>query len=1786
MIISFRTNINYADLRYQLLLNVEEGGAPKTIAYLDSRQIPTMGVGFNLRVPANLDAVLAELGFRPRTQASEAERVYIDQISAAIHLTYTSAQLDALRTNLDAVMNNWAADANVTTVNGKAKRGAFELTPTEVRSIFDGRVPDYEASVDSWSGSPTAIPPSAERAALLSLAWNQSASKPLLGPKLKAAILEGGDHAEAWYEIRYNSNAGSLSTAAPSDAPGLAKRRYYESQIFGLYDSAASITVDQAEQVYQMLQFHRSTIRAYEAKYGSKVADANVDYHLTGTTYEVLTLVASLLPAQAALFADLQAHYPALGAISANDYISTNVYLDPGRDSRDPVGTLRVGHASVLNSIQTNQSGVEVALRDVLVGKDGNDTLIGGKGDDILLGGTGFDTYVIRPGDGNDRIIDDDGRGIVIDASGKTISGAFVRQGNQYISVADPNISATVNSPLTLHLPDGSSVIVENFVNGGFGIQLLPEPTQPSSAVTKQGTTGNDLLLAASGQDVIEASSGDDFLTATTGNDVLRGGVGTDFLQIGSGSHYAEGGDGVDFIGYGNFDAPTALAFTVEGWAYYFRDLFSWAGALRQHPTSGQLEIEWLDLYGGGPGGNTQWHLTVPHYPAEPSYQDSHEFRGGAGEDLLLGSPGGDVLKGESSDDIILGEAGDDIVFGGAENDTLAGNVGNDFLDGGDGLDNIHGEAGNDTMFGGAHRDQLFGDIDPFFSGTAWDHGDDYIDGGAGDDDLVGQGGHDALFGGTGDDSLNGDGSFRVPAEYEGDDYLDGGDGNDGLVGAGGDDQLFGRAGTDSLGGGNGNDYLAGGEESDYLSGEDHDDTIFGGDGDDELHGSWGSDYLDGGEGVDQLTGHTEDDVLIGGRGNDTLAGGIDDDTYYFAVGDGHDVVTDDSGLDDRFVLDFFSTEITVEVGSSPAEIVLNYGTQDRITIAAAIEHFDFLDASLTDSQLIDLIAPVTIHGTSGNDIIETLWRAVIHGYAGDDTLSGSIGSDVLTGGPGDDWITGNFGADTVLFGPHDGSDIIFLSHADIWVRDTDVDTLLLDETLTSADVRPTTDGWSLILTIPSTGAVAHLEGFFHSFEYGWLHEHDQIRFADGVVWTLASVVEQILSSTSGDDTIGGLHWSDLIGGGAGNDIIFARGGEDTLYGGEGDDELYGEAGYDTLDGGPGNDLLDGGAGEDTYVFGRGSGSDVTNEGGSDGSGERILFESGLFAADIGLRHPWIFGYAAVEVTISGTSDELIFNDHSNHDWIEFADGTSFRLDFLGTGDDTSELIDWSSNTLQTVLLGWGGDDQLWTGQGDDLLNGGSGVDMMTGQTGDDLYIVDVAEDQVIELAGEGADSVQSFVTWTLSANVENLRLVGAAPTNGTGNLLNNVIVGNAAENQLQGLDGSDVLRGADGSDNLSGGAGADVLDGGAGTDLASYGNAPVAVVANLALASQNTGDAAGDTYTSIEGITGSAFNDTLVGDSSANTLQGRAGDDYLQAGFGADTLDGGEGSDRLEGLAGADVLNGGNGTDYAVHYYSTAAVMASLTGPSANTGDAAGDSYVSIEGLIGTLSHGDTLVGNTDSNHLLGLGGADYIQAGGGADTLEGGDGSDRLEGAAGSDLLNGGADTDYAAYYYATAGVTADLSNSVVNTGDAAGDTYTSIEGLIGTISHSDSLFGDGAANYILGYGGLDSLSGRGGNDNLQGMDGNDVLDGGAGSDILIGGAGNDTFDFRAGEAHGDWISDFDGGAAVAADQLIFRGYGAGATFVQTNATTGQITYAFGTEVINFSNAASVHTSDYAFV
>jgi len=310
-----------------------------------------------------------------------------------------------------------------------------------------------------------------------------------------------------------------------------------------------------------------------------------------------------------------------------------------------------------------------------------------------------------------------------------------------------------------------------------------------------------------------------------------------------------------------------------------------------------------------------------------------------------------------------------------------------------------------------------------------------------------------------------------------------------------------------------------------------------------------------------------------------------------------------------------------------------------------------------------------------------------------------------------------------------------------------------------------------------------------------------------GVLRGLNSGASILLGSSGADQLSGGMS-SDTLNGAGGNDTLNGGGGNDILIGGSGSDTLSGGTGDDTLEGGDGDDIVDGGEGDDLIIGGNGRGNDRY----IGGSGiDTVRYTSALAAITVNLA-------TGIATSTAGG-------------------------DAAGIGTDTLSGI-------ENVIAG-NFNDTLTGDSQNNRLDGWLGADTMRGGLGNDTYIVDNTGDRVEEAASAGTDTVQSSISYTLGANVENLILTGSGVINGTGNGLNNVITGNGSANLIDGGNGSDSLNGGSGNDRLIGGNGNDNLNGGAGADT----------------------------------LTGIALNDTTLGRGSIDVLTGGTENDLFVLG-------------------------------------------------------------------------------------------------------------------------------------------------------------------------------------------------------------------------------------------------------------------------------------------------------------
>jgi len=562
---------------------------------------------------------------------------------------------------------------------------------------------------------------------------------------------------------------------------------------------------------------------------------------------------------------------------------------------------------------------------------------------------------------------------------------------------------------------------------------------------------------------------------------------------------------------------------------------------------------------------------------------------------------------------------------------------------------------------------------------------------------------------------------------------------------------------------------------------------------------------------------------------------------------------------------------------------------------------------------------------------------------------------------------------------------------------------------------------------------------------------------------------------------------------------------------------ILGTPGAETLDqsasGGPVFVLA--GAGADTI---RGSGFADTIAG--EAGGDSIAGGAGLDRA----------AYAGAPAPVSGNlGTGLVQDGYGGTDTlvgIEGLIGSAFADSLTGGGSNPASSDDWE------IFAGLAGAD---------TLNGGAGLDL-----------ADYAQSPAGVIVNLAAGTAQD---------------------------------GHGATDSLLGIEGAigsafaDTLAGGNPAaaalEFFEGGQGGDSIAGGAGFDMVFHRGDPAGVLVDLPGLLAVDGWGSTDTLSGIEGAEGSAFADTMIGDSENNRFDGGGGGDSLAGGLGTDTLemddapagvvldlttglvaDGSGGIDTvsgfeaaigsafadtmlgsaagevLAGLAGADWIDAGGGIDAV----DGGAGADSLAGGNGNDTVTGGDDADSLSGDAGhdQLEGGngnDTVLGGDGNDLILAGGAADVIYGQAGNDTVDGGSGDDFMDGGPGGDWLDGAAGVNQLSYAGSPAAVTVNLETNANAGGDAAGDLVFNVTTLLGS-AQGDSLTGrtlagtalvagggdDGAtggtlADALYGQAGNDTLSGLGGDDLIDGAEGNDLIDGGNGRDDIHAGEGNDT-------------------------------------------------------------------------
>ncbi|TAW20173.1 hypothetical protein ELI20_02500 [Rhizobium ruizarguesonis] len=1108
--------------------------------------------------------------------------------------------------------------------------------------------------------------------------------------------------------------------------------------------------------------------------------------------------------------------------------------------------TLGANVESLLYTGSGSFTGTGNALVNTITGGAGNDTLDGGTGNDTLIGGAGNDTLI--GGAGSDTMSGGTGDDIYVVDSATDVINEAVGAGTDEIrtALAAYSIAALVNVENLTYTGSanftGTGNVLDNTITGGIGNDTL---NGGGGADTLIGGAGDDTYIVDHAGDIVTeaADAGTDTVRTTlasytlgsdvenltyigtvafvgTGNsldntitggaaiDMLSGGAGNDVLNGGAGADRLIGGEGNDtFIVDNAGDVVTEAA--NEG-------IDTVRTTLAAHTLAANVEnLTYIGTAAFTGIGNLLDNVIIGGVAAD-------KLMGAGGNDTLIGGGGADTMSGGTGDDIYVVDIATDLVienvnegtdtvqtalaaysiaalvnvenltYTGSASFTGTGNALANTITGGTGNDMLNGAAGADTLIGGAGHDTYIVDNAGDIVTEAANEGIDTVRTNLASYTLAGNV-ENLSFAGTGAFAGTGNNLDNTITGGAATDTLSGGAGNDTLDGGAGADSLIGGEGDDTYTVDNAGDLVteAADEGADtvrttlasYTLGSDVENLTYTGTAAFTGTGNGLANTIRGAAGADILDGKAGADILIGGVGNDT-----------YIVDDLADVVTE--GLNEG--TDLIKTALSIYTLGNNVENLLYTGSASFTGTGNALVNTitggagnDLLDGGAgndtldggagNDTYVVDSASDVIKEAVgAGTDEIRTALAAysiaalvnvenLTYTGSANFTGTGNVLDNTITGGIGNDTLNGGGGADTLIGSA--GDDTYIVDHAgDIVTEAADAGTDTVRTTLASYTLGSDVENLTYIGTVAFVGTGNSL---------------------DNTITGGAAI--DMLSGGAGNDVLNGGASADTLIGGAGHDTYIvdnagdivteaANAGTDTvrttlaahtlaanvenltyigtgsfagtgnlldnvITGGVGADKLMGAAGNDTLIGGGGSDTMLGGMGDDVYVV------DVATD---------LVIENANEGIDI--VHTVLATYSIAALT---NVENLTYTGSAS---------------FTGTG-----------NALANTITG---------GAGNDVLNGAAGADTLIGGAGHDTYIVDNAGDIVTEAANEGIDTVRTnLASYTLGTNVENLTYIGTGAFAGTGNALNNVIVGGSGSNALTGGAGNDILTGGAAAD-------------------------------------------------------------------------------------------------------------------------------------------------------------------------------------------------------------------------------------------------------------------------------------------------------------------------------------------------------------------------------------------------
>ncbi|MEH2126822.1 beta strand repeat-containing protein [Nostoc sp.] len=780
--------------------------------------------------------------------------------------------------------------------------------------------------------------------------------------------------------------------------------------------------------------------------------------------------------------------------------------------------------------------------------------------------------------------------------------------------------------------------------------------------------------------------------------------------------------------------------------------------------------------------------------------------------------------------------------------------------------------------------------------------------------------------------------------------------------------------------------------------------NIIGTNGNDNLLGTYDEDTINGKAGNDIITGNGGNDTLTGGGGNDEFVYGYNTNniniiTDFGGIGKGThpaaaviaEVDTLNFQGDSRLTAQNMiltqngnNLEITFANASyyqddaTPKVILQNFALENLDNLSKSTgasvnlgnilfygqttitDSFDVFNANSTQSTIFNKNTVTFLNDLNNNVNGFDNSDDVINGQGGDDKIDGKSGNDLLRGGAGNDTLIGGAGNDTLIGNTGNNSIAYGTADDNLNLNNSKGNDLLIggdgnDSLFASGDYSPIRGGEILFGNSISGNNTLNGGAGDDTLNAGY------------------STGNNTLNGGIGDDYLDAIYstGNNLLSGGAGKDYLSVSGFHDYFYGafgriyGTGNNTLNGGAGDDTLDANytTGNNTLNGDAGNDTLDVSYTTGNNILNgDIGNDylnvnnSKGNNLLFGgdgNDTFSGGTSGNDSYNLGITGKDTLDGGKGDDLL-------SFYYYGATRGITTNFNATtniGSITADTNLVSYNNIERLdIRGTAYDDNIVGSNGNDTLSGGNaGNDTIDGGKGDDVLFADYT------YANEGITT--NFNATTNSGSI----------TTGTNRVsYNNIerldITGTAYDDNIVGNSGNDTLSGQyGGKDTIDGGKGDDVL-------FADYTYANQGITTNFNT-NTNTGSITTGTnrvsYNNIErlDITGTAYDDNIVGNSGNDTLSGQYS--------GKDTIDGGKGDDLL-----------------SVNYTSTFKAMTSTFNATTNTGSITTGinsvSYKNIERL--------NILGTDANDNIVGSNGNDTLCGGyfGGNDTLTGGNGTD----------------------------------------------------------------------------------------------------------------------------------------------------------------------------------------------